>query len=147
MDVYHKLKKLDQSQLSNIYYKLNNKKITKDITRSILIHLILKPLKSKYKIVNWLGKTKAPTAATAATEATEQVARYDNCIQTCMRAALDKSLKKEGQVIGYRQDDVVFDPPEIAKGCTEDCKVVKKKYDFARRDGSGKKVNFFQFKE
>ena len=31
MDVYHKLKKLDQSQLSNIYYKLNNKKITKDI--------------------------------------------------------------------------------------------------------------------
>ena len=50
MDVYHKLKKLDQSQLSNIYYKLNNKKITKDITRSILIHLILKPLKSKYKM-------------------------------------------------------------------------------------------------
>ena len=50
MDVYHKLKKLDQSQLSNIYYKLNNKKITKDITRSRLIHLILKPLKPKYKM-------------------------------------------------------------------------------------------------
>lgn len=50
MDVYHKLKKLDQSQLSNIYYKLNNKKINKDITRSRLIHLILKPLKPKYKM-------------------------------------------------------------------------------------------------
>lgn len=50
MDVYHKLKKLDQSQLSNIYYNLNNKKITKDITRSRLIRLILKPLKPKYKM-------------------------------------------------------------------------------------------------
>lgn len=50
MDVYRKLKKLDQSQLSNIYYNLNNKKITKDITRSRLIHLILKPLKPKYKM-------------------------------------------------------------------------------------------------
>ena len=111
MDVYHKLKKLDQSQLSNIYYKLNNKKITKDITRSILIHLILKPLKSKYKIGRWWGggKKKAPTAAT------EPVVLCKDCMFVCMRAELDKTEKQAGPGIQR------FDPLPIVKGCKKEC--------------------------